>query len=467
MCPARKQGFLAPLARLLMQQALVCAVVFAFVLPAKAAVLAYLPNQSGLGVAVLDVSTGAQIAAVPVGAAPIGVAVAPNGRYVYVTLHNSNAVSVISTNTNAVQAQIQAGTRPVGIAVSPDGKRLYMSNFLTATAAGAGSQWVNGTLTVIDAVSRTAQTSIFVGANPAGVAVSPDGSRVYVANSGSGTMSVISTATDTVTSTIAVGASPFGVAASPDGQRVYVANSGDASVSVINAATLTLASTIRVGGHAMGVAVSDDSTRVVVSNPFDNSISVVDAATQTVVATTTAGIGLAPAGVSFTPGGTTALVANSRAGTVSAVNAISGAAAALAASSLGSPLSLGKFVATTPLCALDVSGDASVSSASDGVLILRHMLGFRGLALTQGIAGIGAGVNATMIEQSIAALNLDADGDTAVNPTTDGLLLVRALLSLTDTALIANARNSASPSVRNAAQVLQWITSTHGASCLI
>jgi YVTN family beta-propeller protein len=297
--------------------------------------------------------------------------------------------------------------------------------------------------------------------------VSPDGSRVYVANSGSGTLSVVSTVTDSVTSTIAVGPNPFGVAASPDGQRVYVANSGDASVSVINAATLTVASTIRVGGHAMGVAVSDDSARVVVSNPFDNSISVINAATQTVVATTTAGIGLAPAGVSFTPGGTTALVANSRAGTVSAVNAISGTAAALAASSLGSPLSLGKFVATTPRCALDVSADASVSAGSDGLLILRHMLGFRGVALTQGIGGIGAGVNATMIEQSIAALNLDADGDTALNPTTDGLLLVRALLSLTDAALIANARNSASPSVRNAAQVLQWITSTHGASCLI
>jgi YVTN family beta-propeller protein len=65
-------------------------------------------------------------------------------------------------------------------------------------------------------------------------ATSPDGSLVYVVNSGSGTVSVISTATNRVVGTIAVGTEtqPQAVAVSPDGSLLYVAL-GDDRVLVI------------------------------------------------------------------------------------------------------------------------------------------------------------------------------------------------------------------------------------------
>src|SRR5262249_13188841 len=48
------------------------------------------------------------------------------------------------------------------------------------------------------------------GSTPFGVAVTPDGSKVYVANSGDGTVSVISTGTNTVIgSPIPVGSQPL------------------------------------------------------------------------------------------------------------------------------------------------------------------------------------------------------------------------------------------------------------------
>ena len=65
-----------------------------------------------------------------------------------------------------------------------------------------------------------------VGSYPWGVAVSPDGTKVYVANEYGNTVSVIDTATNTVTATVNVGSGPFGVAVNPDGTKVYVANSG-------------------------------------------------------------------------------------------------------------------------------------------------------------------------------------------------------------------------------------------------
>jgi YVTN family beta-propeller protein len=77
--------------------------------------------------------------------------------------------------------------------------------------------------------------TVTVGARPNDVAVSPDGSRVYVVNYYDNSVSVIATATNTVVTTVGVGSSPWGVAVSPDGSRVYVTNSEAASVSVLGA----------------------------------------------------------------------------------------------------------------------------------------------------------------------------------------------------------------------------------------
>ena len=47
-----------------------------------------------------------------------------------------------------------------------------------------------------------------VGISPVGVAVTPDGARVYVANAGSNNVSAIATASNTVLATVGVGAQP-------------------------------------------------------------------------------------------------------------------------------------------------------------------------------------------------------------------------------------------------------------------
>ena len=62
---------------------------------------------------------------------------------------------------------------------------------------------------------------VFVGSDAFGVAVIPDGSKVYVAaNEGSDNVSVIATATNAVIATIPVGHRPRGMAVNPDGSKV-------------------------------------------------------------------------------------------------------------------------------------------------------------------------------------------------------------------------------------------------------
>jgi YVTN family beta-propeller protein len=112
---------------------------------------------------------------------------------------------------------------------------------------------------VIDTATNTVGSTITVGTDPTGVAVTPDGSKAYVANYGTiaspaNTVSVIDTATNTVGSTITVGLGPVGVAVTPDGSKVYVANQRDGTVSVIDTATNTVGSTIKGTAGIVGKA---------------------------------------------------------------------------------------------------------------------------------------------------------------------------------------------------------------------
>jgi YVTN family beta-propeller protein len=78
--------------------------------------------------------------------------------------------------------------------------------------------------------------------------------NAYITNSRDGTVSVIDTATNTVVgSPISVGTNPIGVVVTPDGSKVYVANSffPASTVSVIDTATNTVVGSpipVDVGG---------------------------------------------------------------------------------------------------------------------------------------------------------------------------------------------------------------------------
>jgi hypothetical protein len=102
-----------------------------------------------------------------------------------------------------------------------------------------------------------------------------------------------------------------------------------------------------------------------------------------------------------------------------------------------------------PVLNIDDSDAPDVySPANDGLLLMRYLLGLRGTALTQGgLLGTNARRNAAQIEAHIATyLTLfDVDGDGSTLAATDGLLVVRRLLGLSGPALTAGAR---APSVR-------------------
>lgn len=115
----------------------------------------------------------------------------------YITNSNSNDVSVIATSSYAATAIVPSpaiDNQPLGVAVAPDGSKVYVTN--------SGS---TSTIPVINLPTDTVDTFLSIDNGTSGIAVSPDGSKVYVANTIASNVSVIATLTNTVTATIPPG----------------------------------------------------------------------------------------------------------------------------------------------------------------------------------------------------------------------------------------------------------------------
>ena len=91
---------------------------------------------------------------------------------------------------------------------------------------------------------------------------------------------------------------------------------------------------------------------------------------------------------------------------------------------------------------LDVDDNGEVAPLTDGLLILRHLFGFSGNALTDGALGENSKrVEASAIDAYLAHNRsaMDIDGDGEVRPLTDGLLILRHLFGFAGNALIDGA----------------------------
>lgn len=137
-------------------------------------------------------------------------------------------------------------------------------------------------------LAHTLVGSVDVGKDPAGIAVSLDGSRVYVVNNGSKSISVINTSTNTKIADVTVGPSPFSIVVDPDDSRIFVANVGDSTLSVIDAKKIGVDSNpligtpIATGKSPAGLAITQNGTRkrLYVVNLIDGTISVFDISTS-------------------------------------------------------------------------------------------------------------------------------------------------------------------------------------------
>lgn len=241
------------------------------------------------------------------------IAITRDGSKLYAADGPNNTVSVIDTSKNQIIATVNVGgPNPSNLAITPDGSKVFVANSGSDSAPG-------NTVSIIETSTNEVST-ISVGFGPSGIAITPDSSKVYVANS-IGTVSVIDTSTDNEVKRIPVGFEPGGMAITPTGcavSKAYVTNFGDGTVSVIDVQNDTvIGDPIRVGLGPRGITLTPDCSKVYVANSFSNTVSVINTSTNKV---TTIPVGSNPVVAIIAPDGSKVYLANSGSNTVSVID---------------------------------------------------------------------------------------------------------------------------------------------------
>lgn len=241
---------------------------------------------------VMDATTDAVLAKVPVGLHPAHVVLTPDGRFAYVTNGGDNTLSVIDASTQRLVSTIAVGKFPHGIRVSPDGRQAYVANLK------------GGTVSVVDTAGQKEVTQIPVGKGPAQVGFTPDGRLAFVSLSGENAVAVIDPATRKVLHRIAVGTVPIQLFATPDSATLLVANQGTrkkpgSTLSIIDLGSFKVIKTVDTGAGAHGVAIDREGRYAYITNTYAGSLSVLDIRKRSVAATVPVGKG--PNGVSVRP----------------------------------------------------------------------------------------------------------------------------------------------------------------------
>jgi YVTN family beta-propeller protein len=115
-------------------------------------------------------------------------------------------------------------------------------------------------------------------ASPTGVAVSRDGSRLFVVASGTGRLLEIDLASGSVERSVEIGGRPHAVALSPDGTRLAVTRRDVDEVVLLDARGLAPVGTYATGAEPIGATFSPDGSRLWVANGFSDDVSVLPVA---------------------------------------------------------------------------------------------------------------------------------------------------------------------------------------------
>ncbi|MBO0739506.1 MAG: beta-propeller fold lactonase family protein, partial [Alphaproteobacteria bacterium] len=270
----------------------------------------FLAAATGTGVAIFDIAKLTAGAPSPIVASSddgphpgsIYAAFSPDGSLLFVANERSASLSVYDASGLPAGlgkvGRIMVGVAPVGLAISPNGKYLYSTSEVgpqnwPSKCTSEGPPHPEGLLLVIDvakAASDPAHATLggaSAGCNPVRVALSADGRTLYVTARGDNTLvrfdaaELISDTAHARPARIPVGMSPVGVIAI--GNKVIVANSNrfgggnHESLSVLNASDLiSRPFSIPAGSFPRELSVTPDKNTLVVTNFASGDLELID-----------------------------------------------------------------------------------------------------------------------------------------------------------------------------------------------
>src|SRR5258706_207633 len=222
---------------------------------------------------------------------PAGLCMSKDGKRLYVALNLSNRVGEMDPETGKVLRTWDVGVEPYDVVLARN--KLYVSNWAgrrpdassVTGPAGKGTlvrvdptRFIasEGSVSVIDLTAGTVLNELLTGLHASGLAVSPNGRYVVVANAGSDTLSVIDTKSDQIIEKIwtrqnpgdLFGAAPNALAFDASGKKLFVCNGTQNAVAEItfSPGESKLAGLIPVGWYPAAIVTDTKRKSFCVAN---------------------------------------------------------------------------------------------------------------------------------------------------------------------------------------------------------
>ena len=196
----------------------------------------------------------------PVGSVPKVVSVTPDNKYVLVSNWCSYAVSVISVEKQKLVKTIKIGRYPRGISISSDSKYAYI-----AEMGGSNIHRID-----LDDFSKTL---IPIGSNPRAIQLSPDDKTLYVTLNISGKVVSWNLEKNKIVKSVKTGLAARSLALSGDGTVLFVVNFKSGTMTKLRAADLSVIQNINVCKEPIGVTYDNETERTWVAC-YEGSIKV-------------------------------------------------------------------------------------------------------------------------------------------------------------------------------------------------
>jgi len=196
----------------------------------------------------IELSTYTIDAVYPVGTVPKVVEVTPDNKYILVSNWCSYDLKVISVATQKTIKSINIGRYPRGIAVSKDGKTAYV-----AEMGGNRIHVIN--------LEDFSITYIPIGSNPRAIVLSPDSTKLYVTLNLSGKVTAWDLIAKKSLGTVTTGKAARSLAISSDGTALFVVNFVSDTVSKLRTSDMKILQTIKVCNEPIGITYDAPTSR--------------------------------------------------------------------------------------------------------------------------------------------------------------------------------------------------------------
>jgi YVTN family beta-propeller protein len=184
----------------------------------------------------------------PVGSVPKVVKVTPDNKYILVSNWCSYTVTIISVETQKTVKSIKIGRYPRGISISSDSKFAYVAE-------------MGGNRIHRIALDDFSVTHIPIGSNPRAIELSPDNTKLYATLNISGKVIAWDLEANMAIKTVATGKSARSLAISSDGSSLFVVNFRSGTLSKVRTSDMKVIQNIKVCVKPIGVTYDSETSR--------------------------------------------------------------------------------------------------------------------------------------------------------------------------------------------------------------